>query len=102
MDSFSDRLFHAAVEQAKEERDRILAERGQLSRPAQIREIKTPIVEEMRKTARDLGVIGSLLDAYQLLYLNHVGDGIDALTDGLIRLGVTSEEFRARLERAAV
>lgn len=62
-----------------------------------IRRVQTPIVQDMRRTARELGIVRLLME-HQRIVLQRPAEAWDLVEDVLIRLGVSNAELLTNLE----
>lgn len=90
--TLADSIFKTAVLQAKAERDRIVAH---VYNPREV----TPIIRDMRETARSLGIVDALLEHQRVVYAEPA-TCYDLVEECLIALGVTNAELLANLTQA--
>lgn len=89
--TLSESIFLAAVHQAKAHRDRVLA---QAYAPKEL----TPIVRDMQRTARELGIVAVLLE-HQRKVLDQPAIAYDLVESALLALGVSNGELLDNLKR---
>jgi len=93
--TLADSIFQSAVNQAKTYRDNVLnAKQEHAIRPKE----ETPIIRDMRTTARELGIVDALKRHQRLVYTRS-GEAYDLVEECLIALGVSSRELLDNLER---
>lgn len=66
-------------------------------KPTTFAAYKRPLSKDMRCTARELGIVGLLME-HQRIVLQRPAEAWDLVEDVLIRLGVSNAELLANLE----
>jgi len=95
METFADSIFHTAARQAKAHRDQVLKDKREHAiRP----KVETPIVRDMRTTARELGIVDALKRHQRRVYASSA-EAYDLVEECLIALGVSNGELLGNLQR---